>query len=104
MIGIVFIDMMRKIVLLSIVLYQKSFSLDHGFLGRVLGIKVCRFYPSCSQYMYDAIKRFGIVRGAWMGLRRISRCHPFNPGGYDPVPKGTLKKRGEDDRRTTFGV
>ncbi|NCU41327.1 MAG: membrane protein insertion efficiency factor YidD [Candidatus Moranbacteria bacterium] len=81
---------MRKIVLLSIVLYQKSFSLDHGFLGRILGIKVCRFYPSCSQYMYGAIERFGTVRGVWMGLKRLSKCHPFHLGGVDPVPKKVL--------------
>jgi len=46
----------------------------------------CRFEPSCSQYGYEAITRYGFVRGGWLAVKRVSRCHPFNPGGYDPVP------------------
>lgn len=46
----------------------------------------CRFYPSCSEYTYQAIEKYGVRRGGWMGLRRLSRCHPWHPGGFDPVP------------------
>jgi len=46
----------------------------------------CRFYPTCSHYGYHAIERHGIIKGGWLAIARIGRCHPFNPGGYDPVP------------------
>ena len=49
----------------------------------------CRFSPSCSEYTYQAIETYGAVRGMWLGLSRLIRCHPFNPGGYDPVPQAT---------------
>ena len=46
----------------------------------------CRFYPTCSEYMYEAIQVYGVTRGGWMGMKRIARCNPMTPGGFDPVP------------------
>jgi putative membrane protein insertion efficiency factor len=69
---------MSRLVLALIRGYQLT--LSHLFTGS------CRYYPSCSQYTYEAVSRYGWLRGSWMGARRIARCHPFARGGYDPVP------------------
>ncbi len=69
---------MKWLALRSIKFYQR-------FISPVLPSS-CRFYPTCSHYTYEAIQIHGVMKGTWMGVRRISRCHPFNPGGYDPVP------------------
>jgi putative membrane protein insertion efficiency factor len=54
-------------------------------LSRVLPPS-CRFSPTCSVYGYQAIEKYGAIKGSWMAVKRIARCNPFNPGGYDPVP------------------
>jgi len=82
----------RRIILLLIRLYQKTLSLDHGPLSYIYSERLCRFHPTCSQYSYQAIERFGIWKGIWLGLKRISRCHPWNAGGYDPVPENVNRK------------
>ncbi|WP_246265825.1 membrane protein insertion efficiency factor YidD [Aromatoleum diolicum] len=46
----------------------------------------CRFHPSCSEYAVEAVERHGAMRGGWLAFKRVGRCHPFHPGGYDPVP------------------
>lgn len=67
-----------KILTLSIIkLYQNTFS-------RALP-STCRFEPSCSHYAYEAIEKYGFLKGGWLAIKRLSRCHPLNPGGYDPV-------------------
>lgn len=58
----------------------------YQYVGRPLLGSNCRFYPSCSDYALEAIEQYGAARGTWMAVKRIGRCHPYHPGGYDPVP------------------
>jgi putative membrane protein insertion efficiency factor len=69
---------MKGLALELIRLYQATISsvMSHN----------CRFTPTCSQYTYEAIAKFGLFKGIWLGARRLARCQPFHPGGYDPVP------------------
>ena len=48
--------------------------------------RACRFYPTCSDYMIEAVETYGLCRGGWLGVKRLLKCHPFHPGGVDPVP------------------
>jgi uncharacterized protein len=69
---------MRALVALLIRTYQWTVS---PLLG-----PCCRFYPSCSHYALEAVVRFGVLKGGWLALKRLGRCHPWHPGGFDPVP------------------
>ena len=78
---------MRKAALFLIRIYQKTLSPDHGVVSKIMPLRTCRFHPTCSQYTYQAVERFGIFRGLLLGSKRVLRCHPWNDGGYDPVPE-----------------
>jgi hypothetical protein len=76
----------KKIVLFLIRVYQKLFSTDHSFWARPEKFSICIYYPSCSEYTYESIEKFGLIKGSIMGTARIIRCNPFSRPGYDPVP------------------
>lgn len=69
---------MRTLLVIIIRAYQR-------WISPLLGAQ-CRFYPTCSQYAIEAIERYGAVKGALLAVQRIARCHPWHPGGFDPVP------------------
>ncbi|HEX8683365.1 MAG TPA: membrane protein insertion efficiency factor YidD [Ardenticatenaceae bacterium] len=70
--------MMDGLIVGTIRFYQRRISPLTG--------PTCRFHPTCSQYTLEAVQKYGSLKGSWLGVRRIFRCHPFHPGGYDPVP------------------
>jgi hypothetical protein len=70
--------MIRRVALFLLRFYKR-------FLSPLLP-PMCRFEPTCSMYTMQAVEKFGALRGIWLGIRRLGRCHPFNPGGWDPVP------------------
>lgn len=70
---------MRGVILLFITVYQRFIS--------PLKPRCCRYYPTCSAYAYQAVERFGVVKGSWYAMKRLLRCNPFSDGGYDPVPE-----------------
>ena len=69
----------RRLVAGLILIYQKLVSPNLG--------PNCRFQPTCSQYALEAVQRHGVMRGAWLAIKRIGKCHPLHEGGYDPVPE-----------------
>ncbi len=76
---------MKNLLLLIIKMYQTFIS--------PLKPPTCRFYPTCSHYGIQAIQRFGAIKGSWLTVKRISKCHPFHPGGIDEVPSEETKKK-----------
>ncbi|NOX90823.1 MAG: membrane protein insertion efficiency factor YidD [Calditrichaeota bacterium] len=68
---------MKTLALLIIKIYRK-------FISPLIPPS-CRFYPSCSEYSYESIKKHGVIKGGWYSIVRISKCHPYHPGGFDPV-------------------
>lgn len=81
---------MKKIFILLIRFYQK-------FISPLFPAK-CRYYPTCSQYTLEAIQEYGVIKGTYLGIKRILRCHPFHKGGYDPVPKRKIKDLEEKEK------
>lgn len=77
--------MVRRVFAFLVTIYQRTLSPDHGPLRQFIG-PVCRYEPTCSDYTKEAILKHGAPRGVWLGMKRIARCHPFSPGGFDPVP------------------
>lgn len=77
---------MKSIVVVIIKFYKRYLSFDTG-LGKFfgLGVSACRYSPSCSEYSIEAINKYGVILGLWYSLIRISKCHPWSKGGYDPV-------------------
>ena len=76
---------MKRIALALIRLYQKTLSFDHGPLKIYYPGGFCRYRPTCSQYTYDAVSKYGVMKGSWFGAKRIASCNPWHKGGYDPV-------------------
>lgn len=79
--------MIKKLFLVLIRFYQRAIS---PYTARS-----CRFYPSCSQYSHEAIREHGALKGSWLSMKRILKCHPLHPGGYDPVPGHDHHIKGE---------
>lgn len=77
---------MKYLLMGLIKLYQQTLSPDHGWFKDLHPNGYCRYHPTCSQYTYAAIDRFGSLKGSWLGLKRIIRCNPWSRGGFDPVP------------------
>ena len=82
----------KFLVLKLIRLYQNTLSLDHGPFRFLKPHGQCRFYPSCSEYTYQSIEKHGFLKGSAKGVKRISKCHPWSDGGFDPVITDELKK------------
>ncbi len=78
-------NLIKKLILKIIRIYQRTLSPDHGLLAERFPYGYCRFHPTCSEYSHQSIEKYGISKGIWQSLKRIVRCNPFNEGGEDPV-------------------
>lgn len=76
---------LSQFVLFLIKVYQRTLSLDHGVFSFFHPYGYCRFVPSCSQYCFEAVEKYGIVKGMLKGMGRVIHCHPWSKGGWDPV-------------------
>jgi putative membrane protein insertion efficiency factor len=83
---------MRQVIIGALRVYKR-------FVSPLLP-SACRFHPTCSEYMMEAVARFGVLRGTGLGIARLLRCHPFHPGGLDPVPRRSGGFDGAADART----
>lgn len=79
------LNLPRKPFLLLIRLYQKTLSPDHGIVKVIFPYGYCKYQPTCSEYGYQAIEKFGLIKGIPLTLWRILRCNPFSKGGHDPI-------------------
>lgn len=77
-----------KIIILGLITFYRK------YISKFLG-KNCRFYPTCSEYTYQAIEKHGTIIGLYLGIKRILKCHPFSQGGYDPVPPKKKNSKGD---------
>ena len=87
----------RAVAIWPLRIYQR-------YLSPLKGAPSCRFHPTCSSYAIEAIEVHGVLRGSWMGLLRVLRCHPFHPGGHDPVPpkrQGARRKSAQGKTRNS---
>jgi hypothetical protein len=69
---------MKKLLIILIKIYRK-------YISPLKGSNTCRFYPTCSQYSLEAIEKYGSIKGSYLSVKRVLKCHPFHPGGYDPL-------------------
>ena len=81
--GVVAIDGLSKAVMSEVVVF--ILRAYQAIISPLLPPNTCRFYPTCSQYSIDAMRKYGVVRGTYRSLKRLSHCHPYHPGGYDPA-------------------